>query len=48
MSVRISVGPTAASEEDLRAVIERELRADLRYELTIRHRQSEPAEGAKA
>jgi phage tail-like protein len=48
MSVRISVGPTNASEEDLRAVIERELRADAPYELTIERPQLEPSRGATA
>lgn len=36
-AVRIVVGPTeAVSEDDVRAIIERELRADVPYELTIR------------
>ena len=36
MSVTIEVEPTDVTEEDLRAVIERELRADVPFTLTIR------------
>lgn len=39
MWVRIVVGATDATDADLRAVIERELRADVPYELVIRRRE---------